>query len=174
MFLETVKDIGHHIVANNEYSLEFACDGTFLLVFVRFWMDDKMFRVFLKRTGRAHSQTQAEIALTSHVMGAISTGPEINSVTGCTSNTVQLLDDSPYGQYSVQNAPRFEDLQLRLLMHKKSFSVFGHIVFFGVLHHLIGSLWLCLELEWVMPSLELSKVVGTPNINYFISGQPLQ
>ena len=63
---------------------------------------------------------------------------------------------------------------LRLLMHKNSFSVFEHIVFFGVLHHLIGSLWLCLELEWVMPSLELSKVVGTPNINYFISGQPLQ
>ena len=119
MFLEILNNFGHHIVANNEYSLQFANDGIFLLVFVRLWMDDKLCRVFLKRTGRAHGQTQAEITLISNVMGAILTGPEIVSVTGCTFNTERLLDDSPYGQYSVQSPPRFEELQLRLLMHKK-------------------------------------------------------
>ena len=45
----------------------------------------------------------------SHVMGPISTGPEIISVTGCTSQTVELLDMSPFGQYSVQSPPRFEE-----------------------------------------------------------------
>ena len=92
-------------------------------------------------------------------MGAISTSPQIISITGCTSNTVQLLDDSPYGQFSVQSPPRFEELQLMSLMHKKDSSVFGHIDMFGVLHHLIGSLGLGLEQEWVMLSPELSKVI---------------
>ena len=159
MFLETLTEVGNHIVANNEYSLEFANDGVFLLVFIRFWMGKEMCRVFLKRTGRTHGQTQAEISLISYVMGVVSTGPEIISVSGSTSNTVQLLDDSPYGQYSVQSPPRFEELQLRTLMHKKNSSVFGHIDLFGVLHHLIVSLGLGLELEWVMLSPELSKVI---------------
>ena len=160
MFLEILNEVGNHIVLNNEYSLEFANDGVFLLVFVRFWIWNQMCRVFLKRTGRTHGQTQAEIALISCVMGAVSTGPEIISVTGCTSKTVQLLDDSPYGQYAVQSPPRFEELQLRTLMHKKNCSIFGHIDFFGVLHHLVVSLGLGLELEWVMLSPELSKVMS--------------
>ena len=100
--------IRHNIVANNEYSLEFANDGIILLIFVQFWMDDKLCRVLLKRTGRALGQTQAEISLISNVMGAISIGPEIVSVTGCTSRRVQLLDDSPYGKFSVKSPPRFE------------------------------------------------------------------
>ena len=156
---EVLKNIGYHIVANKVFSLEFANDGIFILIFVRFWMDDNLGRVFLKRTGRAHGRTQAEISFISNVMGAISTGPEIVSVTGCTSSTVQLLDDSPYGQYSVQSPPRFEELQLRSLLHKMNSSVFGHIDFFGVLQHLIVSLGLSLELEWVMLSPELSKVI---------------
>ena len=159
--------MGNHIVANNEYSLEFANDGIFLLVFVSFWMGKEMCRVFLKRTGRTHSQTQAEISLISSVRGAVSTGPEIISVTGSTSNTVQLLDDSPYVQYSVQSPPRFEELQLRNLMHKKNSSVFGHIDLFGVLHHLIVSLGMGLELEWVMLSPELSKVNAVLTKCYF-------
>ena len=158
MFLEVLTEVGNHILTSNEYALEFANDGVFLLVFVRFWMGNEMCRVFLKRTGRAHGQTQAEISLISCVMGAISTSPEIINITGCTSNTVQLLDDSPYGQFSVQSPPRFEELQLRSLMHKKDSSVFGHIDMFGVLHHLISSLGLGLEQEWVMLSPELSKV----------------
>ena len=62
-----------------------------------------------------------------HVIGAISTGPEIISVTGCTSQTVELLDMRPFGQYAVQSPPRFEELQLRTLMHKKASSVLGEL-----------------------------------------------
>ena len=159
MFLEVLNEVGNHILTSNEYALEFANDGVFSLVFVRFWMGNEMCRVFLKRTGRAHGQTQAEISLISSVMGAISTRPEIISITGCTSNTVRLLDDSPYGEFSVQSPPRFEELQLRTLMHKKGSSVFGHIDMFGVLHHLVASLGLGIEQEWAMLSPELSKVI---------------
>ena len=157
-FLEIINDVGHHVVSNNEYALEFAIDGVFLLVFLRYWQGDKLYRVFLKRTGRTQGQSQAEITLISHVIGAISTGPEVISVTGCTSGTVELLDLSPYGNYAVQSPPRFEELSLRSLMHKKAAIVFGRIDFFAVLHHLIASFGSSLELEWVMFSPELSKV----------------
>ena len=159
MFVEIINDVGHHVVANNEYSLEFSSDGVFLLVFIRFWLVDKLCRVFLKRTGRTHGQSQAEITLISYVMGEISTGPQIVSVTGCTCDTLQLLDDSPYCRYSVQSPPRFEELQIRTLMHKKSSSVFGNIDFFGLLQYLVVSLGSSLEMEWVMLSPELSKVI---------------
>ena len=158
MFLEIINDVGHHVVSNNEYALEFAIDGVFLLVFLRYWQRDKLYRVFLKRTGRTQGQSQAEITLISHVMGATSTGPEVISVTGCTSGTVELLDLSPFGNYAVQSPPRFEELSLRSLMHKKAAIVFGRIDFFAVLHHMIASFGSSLELEWVMLSPELSEV----------------
>ena len=160
MFLEILSDIGHHVVSNKEYALGFANDGIFLLIFIRFWQGDQLCRVFLKRSGRAQGQSQAEVALISYVMGAISTGPEIVSVTGCTSQTVELLDLSPFGQYAVQSPPRFEELQLRTLMHKKASSVFGRIDFFPVLHYLFVSLGSSLEIEWMMLSPELSKVTS--------------
>ena len=115
-------------------------------------------RVFLKRNGRNHGQSQAEVTLISHVMGAISTGLQIVSVTG--SHTAQLLDNSPYGQYVFQSPPRFEELQLRSQMPKKSSSVFGHINF-GKLNYLVVSLGSSLALEWVVRSPELSKVIRT-------------
>ena len=160
-FLEIFNDISktfsmsfNDVVSKNEYALEFASDG----IFLRFWQGDKLCRVFLKRTGRTQGQSQAKITLISHVMGAISRGPEIISVTGCTSQTVELLAMSPYGQYAVQSPPRFEELHLKTLMHKKASSVFGLIPFFGVLQYLIVCLGSSLELEWMMLSPELSKV----------------
>ena len=141
MLLELVKDIGHHVVSTGEYGLEFANDGAFLLVFIiRFRHEDQLCRVFLKRTGRTQGQSQSELTLVAHVMGAFSTEPHIISVTGSTVKTVQQLDYSRYSNYAVQSPPRFEELQLRALMHKKSASVFGKIDFFGVLHYLVVSL----------------------------------
>ena len=80
MFLELVKDIGHHVVSTGEYGLEFANDGAFLLVFIRFWHEDQLCRVFLKRSGRTQGQNQSELTLVAHVMGALSTEPHIPGV----------------------------------------------------------------------------------------------
>ena len=158
MFLELVKDIGHHMVSTGEYGLEFANDGAFLLVYIRFWHEDQLCRVFLKRTGRTQGQSQSELSLVAHVMGALSTERHIISVTGNTVQTVQQLDFSRYSNYAVQSPPRFEELQLRALMHEKSASVFGKIDSFGVLHYLVVSLGPSLELDWVLLSPVLSEV----------------
>ena len=161
MFHELVKDIGHHVVSTGEYGLEFANDGAFHLVFLRFWHEDQLCRVFLKRAGRTQGQSQSELTLVVHVMGAFSTEPHIISVTGSTVQTVQQLYYSRYSNYTVQSPPRFEELRLRNLMQKKSASVFGKIDFFGVQHHLVVSLGSSLELDWVLLAPELSKVIIT-------------
>ena len=168
MFHELMKDIGHHVVSTGEYGLEFANDGPFLLVFIRFWHEDQLCRVFLKRTWRTQGQSQSELTLVTHVMGAFSTEPHIISVTGSTVQTVQQLDFSCYSNYAVQSPPGFGELRLRTLTHKKSASVFRKIDFFGVLHHLVVSLGSSLELDWVLLSPELSKVIITlPDLWFF-------
>ena len=104
-----MTDIATSVNANGEYSLEFAVDGVFLLVFVRYRRGDELSRVFVKRTGRLQGQSDAEICLISFKMRAISTKPKMIS---CSARTVQLLDHSPYSSFSVQSPPRFEELTL--------------------------------------------------------------
>ena len=54
MFNEVINDIGHRVVLNKENALEFANDGVFLLIFIRYWREDNLCRVFLKPTGRTN------------------------------------------------------------------------------------------------------------------------
>ena len=126
MFQEVMNDIATSVNANGEYSLEFAIDAideVFLLVFVRYWRGDELCRVFVKRAGRLQGQSDAEICLISSIMGAISTKPKLischNARSGSSARTVQLLDHSPYSSFSVQSPPRFEELTLSQLMHRK-------------------------------------------------------
>ena len=161
MFLELIADIGSQINTSGEYAVEFATDGVFLLSFVRFWHDDQLCRVFLKRTGRVQGQAQAEVCLISYIMGVFSTKPRLVCCTGSSARTVQLLDQSPYTPHGLQSTPRFEELELSALMHKKSQSVFGRIDFFSVLRYLVTSLGGNAELDWVLLAPELSKVIGS-------------
>ena len=140
MFLELVNDVAAQISANGEYAVEFASDGVFMLAFVRFWREDELCRVFLKRTGRLHGQTDAEICLNAYIRAAISTPPRLISCTGCSVRTIQLMDLSPYSSFSVQSPPRFEEPSLPQLMHRKSQSVFGRVDFFSTLRYLVVSL----------------------------------
>ena len=153
-----MNDVGTHVVAASEYLLEFAQDGVFVLVFIRYWRDDQLCRVSLKRTGRLLGLNQAEIRLASFVMGVFSTKPHLVSCTGSTHNTVVMLDQCPYANHGVQSPPRFEELSIKSLMHKKVLSVFGKIDFFSVLQFIVVSLGNRLDLDWVLKSPELSKV----------------
>ena len=156
-----MTDIGTHVNANNEYAVEFGIDEVFLLGFNRFWRFDQLFRVFLKRTFRLQGPTSAEVCLLSYFMGAFSPKPNLISCTGCSARTVQLLDQSPYGNFSIQSPPRFQELNLPQVLHKKNNSVFGRIDFFVVVKYLVVSLGGCIELDWVLLSPELSKLFCT-------------
>ena len=158
LFLVMMNDIGSHVVAASEYSLEFAQEGVFLLVFIRYWRDDQLCRVFLKRTGRLLGLTQADVRLVSNVMGVFSTKPHLVSCTGTTHRTIVLLDQCPYAAYGIQSPPRFEELSQKTIMHKKGYSVFGKIDFFSVVQFVIVCLGGCLDQDWMLVSPELSKV----------------
>ena len=158
LFLEMINDVGTHVVAASEYSLEFAQDGVFVLVFIRYWRDDQFCRNFLKRTGRLLGLNQAEIRLVSFVMGGFSTKLHLVSCTGSTINTVIMLDQCPYSAYGVQSPPSFKELSIKSLMHKKGYSVFGKIDFFSVLQFIVVSLGNSLDLDWVLLSPEFSKI----------------
>ena len=51
MFHEIICDIASQVNSNGEYSIEFANDGAFVLIFIRYWRDSELCWVFLKRTG---------------------------------------------------------------------------------------------------------------------------
>ena len=91
-------------------------------------------------------------------MGVFSTKPHLVSCTGSTLNTVIMLDHCPYSTYGVQSPPRFEELSIKSLIHKKGYSVFGKIDLFSVLQFVVVSLGNSLDLDWVLLSPELSKV----------------
>ena len=98
----------------DQFALEFANDGVFLLIFIRFWREDSLCRVFLKRAGRTQGESQAEVNQISHVMGALPTKPHIISITGSTSCTVQLLDKSPYRTTQFRVLPVLRNGRFRL------------------------------------------------------------
>ena len=63
-----MNDTATHVATSSEYTLEFAHDGVLVLVYIRFWREDKLHRVFINRTGRLLGLTQAEISWLSFVL----------------------------------------------------------------------------------------------------------
>ena len=71
---------------------------------------------------------------------------------------LRVIDGMPTTTRAVQSCFRFSQLDLPHLMHKISFSVFGHIDFFSVLKGLVISLGSSLREDWVQRSPELVQV----------------
>ena len=169
MFVELVTDVATQINANGEYSVDFLATVCTCSLLFGSGEENELCRVFLKRTGRLQGLTEAEICLISYIMGAISTSPRLISCTGCSMRTIQLLDLNPYSTFSVQSPPRFEELSLPQLMHRKSQSVFGRVDFFSTLRYLVTSLGGCLELGWALLFPELSRVRIVQSVVFFTS-----
>ena len=153
-----LEDIGHHVVANGYYAVEFEVKGVFLFLHLRFWRDNQLCRVLLKRTGLVLGRCSAEVNLLSGLLAAISTSPTLVCCSGCSLELVQLLDKSPLFPRAIQSPQRFEELSLQKLMHKRNNCVFGRINFVPVLQYLVIFLGGSLSLECLLLAPELSKV----------------
>ena len=127
-------------------------------MFIRFWRKDELCRVFLKRTGRVLGQSAAELSLISDVLAVFSRGTNIVSCSGCSLETIQKVDSSPYSKHGLQHPLRFEDFSIARLMHKESYSVFGRIDFHSVLKYLIIFLGGSLDCDWTLMTPVLAKV----------------
>ena len=92
------------------------------------------------------------------LLAAISSEADLVCCSGATQNFVQLVDDSPLTNHGVQRPTTFDDIAIKRLMHRDSYSVFGRIDFFSILHYLVISLGGSLCLEWTLLTPELVKV----------------
>ena len=158
LFQQVVPNLGNDILTDGQYSIEFEVPGVFLLLHVRFWKKDRLCRVYLQRTGRTTGRCAAELRLLSTLLAAISSEADLVCCSGATQNFVQLVDDSPLTTHGVQRPTTFDDIAIKRLMHRDSYSVFGLIDFFSVLHYLVISLGGSLYLEWTLLTPELVKV----------------
>ena len=132
--------LGNEILTAGQYSVEFEPQGVFLLLHLRFWKANRLFRVYVLRTGRLHGQTSAELQLVATLLAAISTEADLVCCSGATHNLVQLLDRAPFSQHGVQRPTLFNEITIKKLMQKDSYSVFGQIDFFSVLQYVVSCL----------------------------------
>ena len=82
---------------------------------------------------------------------------------GCPVEFAKAIDQSEFFTQGVQSCFRFEQLSLARLMHKTSYSVFGHIDFFSLLQALMISMGGSLTEDWVMRRPEITRV-GNPMV----------
>ena len=157
LFTQIVPNIGNDILTSGQFAVEFEPQGVFLLLHVRFWKGDRLCRVYLRRTGRTCGQTSAEVNHVTTLLAAISTEADLVCCSGATHGLVQLLDRSPLTRHGVQRPTIFDEIAIKKLMHKDSYSVFGRIDFFSVLQYLVVCLSGSLEMEWTLFTPELTK-----------------
>ena len=158
--------MGNDILTAGQYAVEFEPQGIFLHLHVRYWKGDRLCRIYLLRTGRAHGQTSAEVQLLATLLAAISSEADLVCCSGATYGLVQLLDTSPLSRHGVHRATLFDEIAIKKLMHKDSYSVFGRIDFFSVLQYLVICLSGVVQLEWSLFTPELTKV--RPSVTIFL------
>ena len=128
-------------------------------MYIRFWKDKQLCRVFLLRSGSSVEHTSSEVCLFSYLLGAILSQTSPVSVNACTGEPVPKLSQNKLFKIGVSNSIRFLQFAITQLMLIRSYSVFGQIDFFSILHFLIVTPGGSLELDCILTTLELEKVI---------------
>ena len=122
---------------------------------LRFWKGRELCRVTVCRSGLPSSDLVGELGSLARLFSVVSTKADIVACSGCPAELLRTIDEMPTTTRAVQS---FSQLDLPHLMHKLSYSVFGHIDFFSVLKGLVISLGSSLREDWVQRSPELVRV----------------
>ena len=125
---------------------------------LRFWKGREFYRVTVCRSGLPSSELTGELGYLAKLFSVVSTKADIVACSGCPADLLRTIDVMPTTTRAVQSCFRFSQLNLPHLMHKISYSVFGHIDFFSVLKGLVISLGSSLREDWVQRSTELVRV----------------
>ena len=153
-----MEDVAEQVIASQHYGIEFEKRGANRLMSLRFWKSAKLCRIFVCRSGLSGVGLTEEMGSLSRLLSAISTAPDVVAISGCAVDLIRTVDQHPSYPRGIQSCFRFESLDLRALMHKVNYSVFGHIDMFSVLQCLLVSLGGCLSEDWVTDSTELVRV----------------
>ena len=151
-------DIADQVSASQHFGVEFEKRGANRHMSLRFWKGTKLCRVFICRSSLAGAGLTEELGSLARLLSVVSTAPDIVAISGCAVDLIRTVDQHPSYPRGVQSCFRFELLDLRTLMHKKSYSVFGNIDMFSVLQSLLVSLGGSLSEDWVTESPDLVRV----------------
>ena len=145
-----MSDVADQISSLQCFALEFEDQGPNRFMSVRFWKGQYLCKVIACRSSLP----------TTDLLSAISTKADVVACSGCPADLIRIIDELPTSVRAVQSCFRFNQLNLSKLMHKKNYSVFGHIDFFSVLRGLVISLGGLTDEDWIQRSPELAKVSG--------------
>ena len=157
-------DVAEQIMTQQCFGIEFENEGVYRYMSARFWKGTELCRIYICRSSLPSIDLAGEMWSLSRLLSVASTHCEIVACSGCPVDMIQVIDCSLFFTHGVQSCFRFESLDLRYLMHKSNYSVFGHIDFFSVLQALLVSLGGSLNEEWALRSPELSKVNNFPHV----------
>ena len=166
IFNNVMGDVAEQIMAQQCFGIEFENKGVYRYMSARFWKVTELCRIYICRSSLSSTDLAGEMGSLSRVLSVASTHCEIQACSGCPADLIRVIDCSEFFTCGVQSCFRFENLSLQFLMHKSSYSVFGHIDLFSVLQALLVSLDGSLNEEWALRSPELSKVNNFPHVFY--------
>ena len=154
-----MEDIAEQVFSAQHFSIEFEDSGTDRLMFLRYWRETKLCTIFICRSALPAADLSGELGSLSRLLSVVSTDPDIVACSGCSVDYIRTIDQH-HQSYSrgTQSCYRFESLDLQLLMHKFTYSVFGRIDMFSVLQCLLVSLGGSVTEDWVLESPELTRV----------------
>ena len=158
LFNCAMSEIAEHVASEQCFGLEFEDDGANRFMSLRFWKKTELCRVLICRSGLPSAELTGELGSLARLLSVVSTKVDILACSGCPLDFIRTIDEMPSSTRSMQSCYRFEHLELRRLMHKTSYSVFGHIDFFSVLRGLVISLGGALTEDWMLGSPELTRV----------------
>ena len=153
-----MEDVAEQVVASQHFGVEFERRGANRFMSLRYWKGAKLCRIFICRSSLTTVVLTEELGSLSRLLSVISTAPDVVAISGCAVDLIRTVDQHPSYPRGVQSCFRFESLDLRTLMHKMNYSVFGHIDMFSVLQSLLVSLGGCLTEDWVAELAELVRV----------------
>ena len=122
------------------------------------WKGHELCRKTVCRSWLPSSELAGELGSLARLLSVVSTKEDIVACSGCPADLLRTIEEMISSTRALQGCFRFSRLDLPHIMHKISFSVFGHIDFFSVLKGLVICLGRSLREDWVQRRPELVRV----------------
>ena len=150
-------DLAEHITVEQCFAVEFEDKGPNRYMTVRYWKGQNLCRVFICRSELPATDLTGELGSLSRLMSVVFTKADIVACSGSSVDLLRKIDYSPFFSRAVQSCFRFSQLDLSKMMHKTSYSDFGHIDF-SVMRVLVIALGGSHSEDWYQRSPELAQV----------------
>ena len=153
-----MSEFSEHVTTEQCYAIEFRGRGSQPIHVHTLLEKFRALSSPICRSGLPSTELTGEPGSLSRLLSVVSIRADIVACSG------RSIDKMPCYTRSVESCFRFNQLDLPCLLHKSSYSVFGHIDYFSVPMGLVTSLGSSLTEDWVQRSPELVRV----SINYLL------